>query len=153
MKHDLRFEELYPYPPERVWEAITDPEAISDWLMPTDFAPRVGHKFQFHTKPAPGFDGTVHCEVIELEPPRRLSYTWKGGGIDTVVTFTLEATAEGTRLILEHKGFRGMRATMVSLIMSSGWKNKILPKGLPAALSRYEGGVYHRRTATESVCH
>ena len=77
MKRDLRFEELYPYPIDRVWEAITDPAAISDWLMPTDFAPRLGHKFQFRTKPEPG-------------PPRRLAYTWKGGGIDTVVTFMLQ---------------------------------------------------------------
>jgi uncharacterized protein YndB with AHSA1/START domain len=143
MKRDLRFEELYPYPIDRVWEAITDPEAISDWLMPTDFAPRLGHKFQFHTKPAPGFDGIVNCEVIELDPPRRLSYTWKGGGIDTVATFTLEAVPEGTKLVLEHKGFTGPRGMMVSLLMSSGWKSKILPIGLLAALQRYENGVYH----------
>jgi hypothetical protein len=36
--------------------------------MPTDFAPRLAHKFQFHTKPAPGFDGAVNCEAIELDP-------------------------------------------------------------------------------------
>ena len=64
MKRDLRYEELYPYPIDRVWEAITDPDAISDWLMPTDFAPRLGHKFQFRTKPEPGFDGIVNCEVM-----------------------------------------------------------------------------------------
>ncbi len=153
MKRDLRFEEIYPYPPERVWEAITDAEALSDWLMPTDFAPRLGHKFQFRTKPAPGFDGIVNCEVIELVPPRRLAYTWKGGGIDTVVTFTLEAAPQGTKLVLEHKGFRGLRATMVSFIMGSGWKKSILPQRLPAALKRYERGVYHALPESERVCH
>jgi uncharacterized protein YndB with AHSA1/START domain len=90
MKRDLRFEQTYPYPVERVWEAITDSAAMSDWLMPNDFVPRIGHKFRFQTKPARGFDGIVHCEVIALDPPRRLAFTWKGGGIDTVVTFTLE---------------------------------------------------------------
>jgi len=153
MKRNLRFEEFYPYPVDRVWEAITDPEAISDWLMPTDFAPRLGHKFQFRTKPEPGFDGVVNCEVIELYAPRRLAYTWEGGGIETVVTFTLEPVPQGTMLVLEHKGFRGVRATMVSFFLSSGWKKKILPHRLPAALSRYAAGSYHPLPASERVCH
>ena len=153
MKRDLRYEELYPYPIDRVWEAITDPDAISDWLMPTDFAPRLGHKFQFRTKPEPGFDGIVNCEVIALEPPRRLAYTWKGGGIDTVVTFTLQSVPQGTKLVLEHKGFRGMRATMVSFFLSSGWKKRILPQRLPAALARYQAGAYHPLPESERVCH
>src|SRR4051812_32636700 len=153
MKRDLRYEELYPYPIDRVWEAITDPAALSDWLMPTDFAPRLGHKFQFRTKPAPGFDGIVNCEVTVLDPPRRLAYTWTGGGIDTVVTFTLTAAAGGTKLVLEHRGFRGLRATMVSFIMSSGWRKKILPERLPAALKRYESGVYNPLPESERVCH
>jgi len=37
---------------------------MADWLMPNDFQPRLGHKFQFRTKPAPGFDGIVNCEVV-----------------------------------------------------------------------------------------
>jgi uncharacterized protein YndB with AHSA1/START domain len=136
MKRDLRFEEHYPYPPERVWEAITDSAAIAEWLMPNDFQPRLGHQFQFSTKPAPGFDGIVHCEVITLDPPRRLAYTWKGGGIDTVLTITLEPEPGGTRFVLEHTGFEGARGMMVSMLMSSGWGGKILRKGLPAVLAR-----------------
>lgn len=136
MKRDLRFEEHYPFPPERVWDAITDSAALADWLMPNDFQPRLGHRFQFRTKPAPGFDGIVNCEVIALGPPRRLAYTWKGGSIDTVVTFTLEPTPTGTKLILEHKGFRGARAIMVSFILAGGWRKSILPKRLPAVLER-----------------
>ena len=65
--YTVKYERLSKHPVSRMWDAITDPEAISDWLMPTDFAPRLGHKFQFRTKPAPGFDGIVHCEVIELD--------------------------------------------------------------------------------------
>lgn len=29
-----------------------------------DFEPRIGHRFQFRTEPAPGFDGVVNCEVL-----------------------------------------------------------------------------------------
>jgi uncharacterized protein YndB with AHSA1/START domain len=134
MKRDLKFEAEYPYPPNEVWEALTDREAMAEWLMPNDFAPLIGHKFTFRTKPAPGFDGIVHCEVLELDPPRRLSFSWEGGGIDTVATFILKPSASGTHLALEHTGFRGLRGLMVSKIMGQGWRKKILPKSLPEQL-------------------
>jgi uncharacterized protein YndB with AHSA1/START domain len=136
MKRDLTFTETYPYPIERVWRALTDSASISDWLMPNDFKPMLGHKFQFQTKPAPGFDGIVDCEVIELTPPTRLAFSWKGGGIDTIATFTLTSVPEGTHLRLEHTGFSGPRGMMVSFILGGGWK-KILRVALPNAVSRY----------------
>jgi uncharacterized protein YndB with AHSA1/START domain len=135
MKRDLKFEAVYPYPPERVWRALTDPEAIAQWLMPNNFAPRLGHKFMFTSKPQPGWDGKTYCEVTELDPPRRLAYTWRGGPIDTLVTWTLEPVPEGTRLRLEHTGFRGVKALMVSLIMGSGWKG-IVSTHIPAVVAR-----------------
>jgi uncharacterized protein YndB with AHSA1/START domain len=76
---ELRLEATYPHPQERVWQAITDSRALAAWLMPNDFEPVVGHRFTFRTEPAPGFDGIVHCEVLRVEPPRLLSFTWKGG--------------------------------------------------------------------------
>jgi uncharacterized protein YndB with AHSA1/START domain len=136
MKRDLKFEAFYDYPPEKVWTALTDSEAIAEWLMPNDFQPKVGHRFTFRTKPGPGFDGIVHCEVTELDPPRRLSFSWKGGGIETNVAFTLAQGQGGTKVVLEHTGFSGMRGLMVSAILGKGWKDKILPVGLPAVLAR-----------------
>jgi uncharacterized protein YndB with AHSA1/START domain len=47
MNRDLRFEVTYPHPPEKVWRALTDPQAIAQWLMKNNFEARVGHKFQF----------------------------------------------------------------------------------------------------------
>ena len=46
-----------------------------------------------------------------------------------------------------------MRATMVSFILSSGWKKKILPQRLPAALARYHAGAYQALRESERVCH
>lgn len=138
MKRDLRFEFVYPYPPERVWRALTDPKALAEWLMENDFEARMGHEFQFRTKPAPGFDGIVRCKIVELDPPKRLSYSWEGGGMSTKVTFALEAVPGGTRLRLEHKGFEGVKAMMVSFILGSGWRKKILRTSLPAALARLD---------------
>jgi uncharacterized protein YndB with AHSA1/START domain len=153
MKRDLEFEVVYPYPPERVWRALTDPNAIAEWLMPNDFQPRLGQRFQFRTKPRRGFDGIVNCEVIEIDPMRRLSYTWAGGGLNTVVIFSLQPVSGGTRLRLEHRGFTGLRGLMVSGILGSGWKKKILREGLPAVLSRIdEYGFVSAATGSRRDC-
>ena len=68
---------------------LTDPQAIAEWLMPNDFQPRLGHRFQFRVANAKGWSGVVDCEVTELTPPRRLAYTWASDR-STRVAWTLE---------------------------------------------------------------
>jgi uncharacterized protein YndB with AHSA1/START domain len=143
MARTLRFEALYPCSPEQVWAALTDAEAIADWLMPNDFRAEVGHRFNFRTKPAPGFDGVVDCEVLEVDPPRALAYSWKGGGIDTVVRYSLIGEGANTRLTMEQSGFTGLRGWMVSRILGGGWK-KIIGTGLREAAGRVVEGQYRR---------
>ncbi len=99
-------------PIERVWRALTDPVRLSRWMMftATDFRPVVGHRFQFRTQPMPGWDGVIESEVLEVEEPHRLAYTWEGGPQAMVVTTTVvwtltEAAAGVTRLHLEQSGF------------------------------------------------
>ena len=104
------------------------------------------------TKPAPGFDGTVRCEVKVVEPSRRLAYTWVGGGVDTLVTFTLEPVDQGTRLTLVHSGFRGLRGWMVSRILGGGWRSRILHIHLPAAIGRTTEEGYESRSAPDRSC-
>ncbi len=144
MKRDLEFEAIYPFPPERVWTAITDPAAIADWLMPNDFQAVVGHRFRFVSKPMPGWDGIVQCEVLKVEPPRTLIYSWNSGNgsVNTIVTWTLEAIPEGTRLRLEQTGFRGAKALMISFFMGSGWKGIVRTHILEAARRVDEFGRY-----------
>lgn len=97
---------------QRVWSALTDSATLSKWMLfkVNDFKPVVGHTFQF--RDAPDYDGVVDCKVLEVEEPRRLSYTWVAAGQDgqpssTVVTWTLaEHEGGGTRLRLEQSGFR-----------------------------------------------
>jgi uncharacterized protein YndB with AHSA1/START domain len=135
MKRDLKLERVYPQPPDKVWRALTDRRALSTWLMETDFEPVLGHRFTFRSKPRPGWDGVTYCEVTELDPPRRLAYTWRGGpgegkplALDTVVAFTLVPDGTGTRLVLEHTGFTGFRAVVLSALMKSGWKKMMRGK-------------------------
>src|SRR6185312_9907132 len=99
-------------PIERVWHALTDSATLSKWMMfkSNDFKPVVGHAFQF--REAPGWDGFVDCEVVEVEQPHRLSYTWvseveRNQSHSTMVTWTLsEAEGGVTRLHLEQSGFQ-----------------------------------------------
>src|SRR5947209_18454174 len=100
MPREIVVTEEYPHPPHKVWRLLTDSTQLARWLMPNDFAPELHHRFTFTTKPAPGFDGIVHCEVLELDPPRRMRWSWKGGALDTIVTFELTPTNLGTHLTL-----------------------------------------------------
>ena len=134
---DIVLDAVYPHPPERVWRALTTPDELAAWLMPNDFAPVVGHKFQFNVGPQWGWRGFVDCEVLEVDEPRRLSYTWQGDPKHppTIVTWTLEPIPTGTRLRLVHSEFRGFRGWFLKSIMGSGWKG-MLNKALPQVLGR-----------------
>jgi uncharacterized protein YndB with AHSA1/START domain len=118
---------LLPQPPATVWAILTDSAAIEKWLMPNDFEARLGHRFTFTTQPIPAanFDGIIQCEVLEVDPPRRLAYSWTGGGLTTKVTYRLEAEGEGTHLYFEHSGFDldNPIHKMAHYGMSSGWKH------------------------------
>ena len=90
-----------PFPPEKIWRALTQSHLIEEWLMKNDFAPVVGHNFQLRAD-----WGVVDCRVLAIEPNKTLSYTWAAYGLESVVTWTLSPTSAGTRLRMEQSGFR-----------------------------------------------
>jgi uncharacterized protein YndB with AHSA1/START domain len=98
----------FPYPPEKLWRALTQPHLIEEWLMKNDFAPKVGHQFQLKGD----WGGVLDCKVLTVEPNKTLSYTWDFNnadpayGLKSVVTFTLTPSAKGTHLRMEQSGFR-----------------------------------------------
>jgi uncharacterized protein YndB with AHSA1/START domain len=95
-----------PHPPEKVWRALTDPALLAEWLLPVvDFHLAPGATFMFRTQAYPGWDGTVNCQLVEIEPQRKLGYTWRVPFLDTVVTFTLTPTPSGTQLSIVQSGF------------------------------------------------
>lgn len=132
MENTIELQQTYSFAPERVWRALTDAAAIARWLMPNNFEPKVGHKFQFQD-PNPHGGGVINCEVLELDEPRKLVYTWDARGMNTVVTWTLEAVPGGTRLRLVHTGFSGAQAAFAVNAMGAGW-NSILETRFPKEL-------------------
>lgn len=94
-------ERAFPYPPEKLWRALTQPHLIAEWLMKNDFAPVVDHRFTLSAD-----WGSVDCKVLAVEPNRTLTYTWEAMGLRSVVTWTLTPTSAGTHLRMEQSGFR-----------------------------------------------
>jgi uncharacterized protein YndB with AHSA1/START domain len=111
-----------PHAPEKVWRALTTGALIEDWLMANDFEPRVGHRFTLRTEPVGGWNGQIDCEVLAVEPPQTLSYTWASMGLESVVTFTVTPTAAGARLRMEQSGFP-VDATQNIRGAEYGWTN------------------------------
>ncbi|XUM20271.1 SRPBCC family protein [Bradyrhizobium oligotrophicum S58] len=128
-------DDIFPHAPEVIWKALTSGELIGRWLMaPTGFAPVVGTRFTYQTTPAGAWDGTIHCEVLEVVPNERLSYAWRGGDqgnvgygapLDTVVTFSLSRADTGTRLRLVHSGFVLPTNETAYRKMGEGWKKVV----------------------------
>ena len=95
-----------PYPPEKIWRALTQPDLIEAWLMKNDFKPVVDHRFNLRKNPKPDVSIVVDCQVLAVEPHKTLSYTWAAYGLESVVTWTLTPTSTGTHLRMEQSGFR-----------------------------------------------
>jgi uncharacterized protein YndB with AHSA1/START domain len=119
-------ERTMPHPPAKIWRALTQAPLVAEWLMQNDFEPTVGHRFNFRATPMPGWNGVTDCEVLVVEPPTRLVYSWNASGeqaadgLKTLVTWTITATANGSLVRMEQAGFRpedemGFRA------MGGGW--------------------------------
>jgi uncharacterized protein YndB with AHSA1/START domain len=133
---DIVVEETFAHAPETVWKALTTGALIGRWLMePKGFEPVKGNEFTFQTTPAGEWDGVIRCQVLEVIPNQRIAYSWKGGHpgnvgygsqLDTVVTWTLSKTENGTRLRLVHAGFVTPKNDSALQKMGEGWK-KVVP--------------------------
>jgi len=120
---DLVLEELLPHPIEAVWRALTEADAISDWLMQTTgFQPIVGARFRLKTQHLSA-SGWIDAEVLQLEPPWRMTWSWSAdGGAASTVTFELAAEGKRTRLRLTHEGEIEPEA---GRIVTAGWPGRL----------------------------
>ncbi|QNI35346.1 SRPBCC family protein [Edaphobacter albus] len=102
----LVIERTFSHPLEKLWRALTEGSLLAQWLLKNDFEPMVGRRFQFRSEPMLQWDGLIDCEVLVVEPLKRLSYSWNALGLESVVLFTLTSEEGGTHVRMEHSGFR-----------------------------------------------
>jgi uncharacterized protein YndB with AHSA1/START domain len=123
----LTIRRVLPGPIERVWAYLTDSEMRRRWLAAGPMDLKVGGEFELVwrndelTDPPrqrpPGFDEEhrMASRITELDPPRKLAFTWANSGD---VSFELEPRGNEVLLTVIHRRLRD-RATM--LMVGAGW--------------------------------
>jgi uncharacterized protein YndB with AHSA1/START domain len=131
-------------PPERVFQAITDPHQATQWwgqqgvyrITEWKGEVRPGGKWSSAGAGADGSKFRVDGEYLEVDPPRLLVHTWVAsyrGDLKTVVCWELESrpihglqhagprkVGTGTMLRVRQEGFAG--AEKAALEHAQGWK-------------------------------
>jgi uncharacterized protein YndB with AHSA1/START domain len=94
------------------WTAITDPEIVARWFALVSPLGRVGDPYRIEFE-----DGTeVVGRVLALEPGRRFAHGWRWlhdeESKTTRVTWAVEPTSFGSRIVLEHDGWADAGLTL-----------------------------------------
>jgi uncharacterized protein YndB with AHSA1/START domain len=103
-------------PPMRVFDALTDPNQLPQWwgqngryrLTTCHNDIRPGGRWESVGLGSDGKEFVASGEYVEVSPPHRLVYTWKGdwdGGAPSVVHWDLASSGDGTMVKLRHSGF------------------------------------------------
>jgi uncharacterized protein YndB with AHSA1/START domain len=123
-------------PAERVFQALTDPQQLMSWwnseACRTEFFEmdtRPGGQWRFENrKTKANANGVSQCvcqgEVLEVDPPRVLAYTWISSWHDdksrkTIVRWELTPTNDGTHVKVIHSGLAEEAAARKGY--SGGW--------------------------------
>ncbi len=138
---EIEIVETYNRPRAVVWKALTDPALVLCWTStgrggrPEGFRPEVGTQFRFVGRPFPGWDGIVRCEVLAVDEPRLLRYTWRNKETDepTIVSYELDEVPAGTRLRWQHAGFHGIEGFFMARLLGRV-RRKMLRTGLRSLL-------------------
>jgi len=122
-------------PPQRVFRALIDREQALQWVTNDAFEMtlwemdvRPGGKWRFVSKERKGAgagkDFDHHGEIVEIDPPRLLSYSWfanwhENPSHPTLVRWELIPTKAGTRLKVTHSGLAALPGACQGY--SQGW--------------------------------
>ena len=114
----VRLERTYAAPAQAVFDAWTSPEVMRrwwhaggpDWQNVEAVAdPRVGGRLHVTMRSPDGTEYGGGGEYTEVDPPRRLAFTWTWDGEDASSSIELEFAEQGreTTVVLTHSGLRG----------------------------------------------
>ena len=123
-------------PPHRVFKALTDPKELMRWFdspeCPVKFwemDPHPGGQYRYATEKGTIVVNNVsefecHGEILEIDPPRLLVYSWIANWHDdksrrTIVRWELTPEATGTRVKVTHGGLA--EETVARKDYSGGW--------------------------------
>lgn len=95
---DIKKTAIFNAPIQKVWDAVATSDGIAAWYMPNNFQPQAGCEFYFQTPYGP-----TPCKVLEIDPPRRLYFTW--GEFGWRVSFELKELDGKTEFTLIHSGW------------------------------------------------
>jgi uncharacterized protein YndB with AHSA1/START domain len=115
------------YPVEKVWNAVATSEGLAGWLMPNNFQPVIGGRFQFQSEPMGRWDGVVPTRLLELKKPTLLRMNWLlAGEHETTLSFELKPVGEGsnsTELTITHSGWENVPFEFAGLrqVLDQGW--------------------------------
>ena len=112
----LEIERHYDAPPERVWQAWTDPLALSEWFGPgegrsvtkADLDVRPGGSYAIAFRTPDGEEHRVSGAYEEVAPHRKLSFTWAWQSTPERVSFVtvhLHREGAGTLMQFRHERF------------------------------------------------
>lgn len=111
--------------PERVWDGITNGEITRQYFHETTFVSELRAGVPLEYRSADGRPAVVG-EVLEVDPPRLLSYTWRAlynpemaAEAPSRVTWELTPMGEVTKVELRHDHFEPGSPTYASI--SQGW--------------------------------
>ncbi len=121
IKPELHYEFTFHMKPQRGWDGMTYCEVIE--LEPL-------HRLAYSYHGRASGEKTLACARID-SPYANAAVKNVFTELDTVLRFTLTPErlcdgAEKTRLVLEHTGFKGLKLMLVSIVMESGWRRRVL---------------------------
>ena len=122
-------------PREQVWQALTRPELVAQWMGCLRFQPAAGHVFYLQPdrtrRVADDISGAIACRIEVLDQPRRLSFSWGFPDIpDTSVDIRLRRIPGGTHVRLTHSGWDQFEDTEGETLrggMGRAWHTVALP--------------------------
>ena len=134
-------ERIFNATTSKVWNALTDKNEMKKWYFDLEeFKAEIGFKFHFTGGPSPDRQYLHLCEIIEVIPEKKLTYSWQYDGYagKSFVTFELSKQENKTLLKLTHKGIETFPAEITDFAIHNfeeGW-NEIINTSLKNYLEK-----------------